>query len=126
MYTKEYDGILKTQSEIESKGFIVENNIIDSVDVNTIAHFGNINCLAIWCKNVAILSSHNNSGNLGYLIKALIEILDLEREDGIRLRDIKDIPVRIVLDKKFGRCIGFGCFMKDRFVLTEDFVKIGL
>lgn len=68
------------------------------------------------------MSSYNNTGNLGYILKAFIEMFELSREDGVYLTDIKNIPCRLVLDGD--RCVGFGHFMKDRFVLTEDFAKI--
>jgi hypothetical protein len=126
MYTKEYDSILKTEDEISKLGFFVGNNVLKSVDINTIAHFGNLTCLELWCEDVSIMSGYNNTQNLGYLIKALIEILDICEEDGLRLSKIKNIPIRIVTDSKGwgGKCIGFGHFMQDRFVITEDFVKI--
>ena len=126
MYTKEYDSILKTEKQISEMGYSVGNNILESVDVNTIAHFGNLTCLELYCDNCAIMSAYNNTQNLGYLIKALVEILDICEEDGIRLSKIRNIPVRIVTDSKGwgGKVVGFGHFMQDRFVLTEDFVKI--
>lgn len=34
--------------DIEEKGYGVENNIIEKIDVNIIAHFGNIPCLTMW------------------------------------------------------------------------------
>jgi len=128
MYTKEYDSILKTEKQISDGGYFVENNILKSVDVNTIAHFNNLTCLELWCDNCAIMATYNNTQNLGYLIKALIEILDICEEDGISLSKIKNIPIRIVTDSVGwgGKVVGFGHFMQDRFVLTEDFLKIQL
>lgn len=126
MYTKEYDSILKTEDEILGLGYFIGNNILKSVDVNTIAHFGNLTCLELWCDDCSIMSAYNNTQNLGYLIKALVEILDICEEDGLRLSKIKNIPIRIVTDGKGcgGKVVGFGHYMKNRFILTEDFVKI--
>lgn len=48
-------------------------------------------------------------------------------EDGVRLTSLKSIPCRLVFNGESGwgsRCIGFGHFMKDKFVLTADFAKI--
>ena len=55
-------------------------------------------------------------------LKAFIEMFELSREDGVYLTDIKNIPCRLVFDGD--KCVGFGHFMKDKFVLTEEFAKI--
>jgi hypothetical protein len=124
MYTKKYDLIIKTKSQIEELGYIVENNVLKYVDVNVIGHFGNCACLELRCENIHIVANYNNTSNVGYLLKALVEFLDIEEEDGIRISKIKNIPIRIIMKEQFGQCIGFGHFMKDKFVLTEDFIKI--
>ena len=117
--------IIKTQKQLEEMGYRIENNIIEDVNVNTIAHFGNVTCFEIGCTNVYPMSAYNNISNLGYIIRAFIEMFDLSEEDGLRLTKIKSIPCRIILEGGWGgRCIGFGHFMKDKFVLTEDFAKI--
>ena len=119
--------IIKTQKQLEELGYSIENNIIENVNVNTIAHFGNTTCFEIGCINVCPMSTYNNIGNLGYIIKAFIEMFDLSEEDGLRLTEIKSIPCRLIFEGEGGwgsRCIGFGHFMKDKFVLTEEFAKI--
>lgn len=119
--------IILTKEQIESMGYCIENNIIESVDVNTIAHFGNCTCLEIACSNVWPMSGYNNTRDLGYLIKAFIELFGISNEDGLRLTDIKNIPCRLVFNGRNSlgsRCIGFGHFMKDKFVLTEEFAKV--
>lgn len=118
--------ITKTQRQLEEMGYRIENNIIENVDINTIAHFGNVTCFEIGCTNVYPMSAYNNISNLGYVIRAFIELFDLSEEDGLRLTKIKNLPCRIVLegDDWGSRCVGFGHFMKDEFVLTEEFTKI--
>ena len=119
--------IIKTEKQIKEIGHSIENNIIEKVDINTIAHFGNVTCFEILCSNVCAMSGYNNIKNLGYIIKAFIELFDLSREDGLRLTEIKNIPCRLIFEGSGGwgsRCIGFGHFMKDKFVLTEDFAKV--
>ena len=122
------ESIIKTKEEIEALGHSVENNVIEYIDINTIAHFGNVTCLEIVCSNVCVISKYNNTWNIGYLIRALIELLGLSREDGLRLSEIKNIPCRLVFEgtkPMWGsKCIGIGNFMKNKFILTEDFVKI--
>lgn len=119
--------IILTKEQIESMGYCIENNIIESVDVNIIAHFGNPTCLEIACSNVWLMSAYNNTQNLGYLIRAFIALFDLSKENGLRLTEIKNIPCRLVFNGKNSwgsKCIGFGNFMKNKFVLVEDFVKV--
>lgn len=117
--------IIKTQKQLEEMGYEIENNIIENVDVNTIAHFGNVTCFEIGCTNVYPMSTYNNIGNLGYILRAFIELFDLSEEDGLRLTKIKSLPCRIILEGGWGsKCVGFGHFMKDKFVLTEEFAKI--
>lgn len=122
------NSIIKTKEEVEKLGCCVENNVIDYIDINTIAHFGNVTCLEVVCSNVCPMCTYNNTGNLGYLLRAIIELLDISREDGLRLREIKGIPCRLVFNgtgNTWGsKCIGIGNFMKNKFVLIEDLVKI--
>ena len=121
------EDIIKTRQDIRDMGHTIENNIIEQVDVNTIAHFGNVTCFEIMCSNVCAMSTYNNTRNLGYIIKAFIELFDLSEGDGICLSEIKNIPCRLIFEGSGGwgsKCIGFGHFMKDKFVLVDDFAKI--
>lgn len=114
--------ILKTAKEIEQMGYKIENNIIEEININIIGHFCNAVCLEIFCSNVVPLGGYNNTQNNGYVIRAIIELFCVEKEDGLRITDVKNIPCRLVF--KGCKCVGFGHFMKDRFVITEDFAKV--
>lgn len=116
-----FEEIIKTRREVEDLGYEIENDVIRSVDVRAIAHFGDVVCLVVWCDNVTPISSYNNTKNLGYVIQAFIKLFDLSKEDGVDLSEIKDVPCRLVFYK--GRCVGLGHFMKDRFVFTEDLAR---
>lgn len=119
--------IIKTASEIEAMGHSIENNIINHVNVNIIGHFGNCPCFEIVCSNVCPMSDYGGRQNLGFLVAAFVELFEKEDEDGVRLTSLKSIPCRLVFNGEGGwgsRCIGFGHFMKDKFVLTADFAKI--
>ena len=75
------------------------------------------------------MSGYHNTPNLGYILKAFIELFDLSEEDGLRIDEIKNIPCRLIFESKNGRiwgsrCIGFGHLMKDKFVFTDDFAKV--
>lgn len=121
------EDIIKTKEQIKEMGHSIENNMIEYVDVNTIAHFGNVTCFEIVCSNICAMSSYNNLRSLGFIIKAFIELLDLSEEDGLRLSKIKNIPCRLIFEGQGGwgsKCIGFGHFMKDKFVFVDDFAKI--
>ncbi len=71
-----------------------------------------------------IVSRYNNNMNLAYVIRGLVEMFDVTEEDGYHFfNKFRDIPCRIVI--KDSQIIGFGHFIKDRFVLIEDFVNLG-
>lgn len=121
------EDIVKTEQEIKDMRHSIKNNIIKSVGVNVVAHFGNVTCFEIACKHVYVMSSYNNLRNLGYIIKAFVELFDISEEGGIGLSNIKNVPCRLIFEGSGGlgsKCIGFGHFMEDKFVLTEDFVKV--
>ena len=80
--------IVKGQKQIEAMGHSIENNVIESVDINTIAHFGNCTCFEIICKNVCAMGAFNNTRNLGFLLKSFVELMGIDQEDGLRLSKI--------------------------------------
>ena len=119
--------IIKTKAELEALGYGIENEIILGADIDVVGHFGNKCALDIWCKRIRMFGGYNNQSNLGFLLKAFVELFELTEEDGFLFSKIKDIPCRIVYTDGGGwgsECIGFGHFMEDRFVLREDFAKI--
>lgn len=122
------ESIIKTEDRIKKLGYGISNNIIICVDINAVGHFGNNVCFEIMCSNVYPMAMYNNTSNIGYLIRSFIELFDLTEEDGMRLSKIKNIPCRLVFDDPNctwgSKCIGFGHFMDDKFVLTDDFAKI--
>lgn len=130
-----YETALYTKAEIEEMGHGIENNIITSIDVNIIANFGsvclNCVCLEIACENVWPVSDYVNTKNIGTMLQAFVKLFDLEEEDGVRISKIKNVPCRLIFENGYNKsscwglkCIGFGNFMKDKFILTKDFVKI--
>lgn len=121
--------IIKTKKDIDAIGYSIENNVITNVNINTIAHFGNTTCFEIGCTDVYPMSCYNNTQNLGYILRAFIELFELSNEDGIRITEIKYVPCRLIFASKDGctwgsKCIGIGHFMKDQFVFIEEFAKI--
>lgn len=121
--------IVKKKSDIDEIGYDIANNIVTNIDVNTIAHFGNTTCFEIACTDVYPMSCYNNTKNLGYILKAFIEFFEIDEEDGLRIRDVKNIPCRLIFESKNGciwgsKCIGIGHFMKDKFVFIDDLAKV--
>lgn len=121
------EDIIKKDKDIIADGNSIENNIIETVNINIIGHFGNCPTFEVFCSNVSAFSGYNNTANLGFLIKAFCSLFDLCEEDGLRLNKVKNIPCRLIFEGDGGwggRCIGFGHFMKNKFVYSKDFAKI--
>lgn len=116
--------ILITKAEVENDGHQIDNEMIRGAQISVVGHFGNAVSLNIFTGSCCLLHDCNNTGNLGILIKAFVELFELTEEDGFIFTKLKDLPCRIVSDGPFSKVIGFGHFMKDRFVYTEDFLKI--
>lgn len=116
--------IVKKKVQIESDGHEIDNNMIRGADIGVVGHFGNAVTLNVYTDNCCLLSDHNNTNNIGFMIKAFTELFDLTMEDGYSFNKIKDIPCRIISDGWGTKVLGFGHFMKDKFVYTSDFVNI--
>ena len=128
---KTYKDMLFTEQMIKDSGYIIENNIIEKVDVNIIAHFNNEVCFEIYCKNIVPYSNRANTKGLGTIIKTIVKLFGIENEDGIRMSQIKNIPCRLIFEdnntNNFGcKAIGIGHFMNDRFILFDDLATIGI
>ena len=121
------EDVVKTEKQIIADGNSISNNIIVGNNIICTGHFGNAVSLDIWTNNCSLFSHYNNTPNIGWQIKALVELFDLTEEDGFALTDFKNIPCRIITEGSGGwgsKVIGFGHFMKDKFVYKEDFAKI--
>lgn len=113
--------------DVLAKGCSIENNLV-SLDVQVIGHFGNSVSLVIAAKNVIPYSAYNNTENIGVIIKYLVELLGIEKEDGLLISDVKDIPARLIFDSKElcwgANCVGIGNFMEDKFVMFDVLAKM--
>ena len=119
--------IIKTEDQIKLNGYAIKNNLIEDIDINIIAHFGNCVSFEISCTNISPLCGYNNTKNLGFLLKAFYEFFEISEEDGLQISQVKNIPCRLIFtgEGTWGdKCIGFGHFMKDKFVFTQDFIQI--
>lgn len=113
--------------DVLAKGCSVENNLV-SLDIQVIGHFDNTVSLVIAAKNVIPYSAYNNTKNIGFIVKYLVELLGIEKEDGLLISDVKDIPARLIFDSKEpgwgAKCVGIGNFMEDKFVMFDILAKM--
>lgn len=130
IWKERYSDVLKTENDIAEMfpdGYSIENNVIKKVDVLVTGHFGNAVSVNMVCENICPFPLYNSTQNIGYILRALIELFDKENDDSVSISQLNNIPIRLVFDNKniyIGKCIGIGHFMKDRFVLTEDLMKL--
>lgn len=121
------ENVLYTEQDILNDGNSIKNNIIAYVGINIIGHFGNCPTFEIICADTVPFSGFNNTKNIGYLIKAFCKLFEISDEDGLRLDEIEKVPCRLIFEGEGGwggRCVGFGHFMKDKFVYSKNFAKI--
>lgn len=113
--------------DVLAKGYSVENNLV-SLDVQVIGHFDNSVSLVIAANNVIPYSSYNNTENIGFIIKYLVELLGIQKEDGLLISKVKDVPARLIFDSKEpgwgAKCVGIGNFMEDKFVMFDVLAKM--
>ena len=120
---KSYKDIVKTQSDL--KDHHIENNMLEAIEINVIGYVGNLTTLEMFFTNCCLFSQYNLGNLIGTVLKVIFEVLELTEDNGLRLSKVKNVPVRIVSENSWGsKVIGFGHFMKDRFVLVEDVIAI--
>ena len=116
--------IIKTQDDVLADGHNIDNELIRGADISIIGHFKNAVSLNVWTGCCCLIHDYDNTQNLGLILRALIEILDLEEEDGYLFSKMKNIPVRIISDGWGTKVLGFGHFMKNKFIYTDDLLKL--
>ena len=112
--------IIRTRDQVEAEGYQIENEMIHGADISVIGHFGNAVSLNVWTGCCCLIHGCNLTQNLGIVIKALVELFDLTDEDGYNFSKFKEIPCRIISGGLGTKVVGFGHFMKDRFVYIDD------
>ena len=116
--------IIHTEKEVLAHGYEITNEMIHGADLSVIGHFGNAVSINVWTGCCCLLSDHNNTDSIGHIIKALVELFDLTEEDGYAFKNFKEIPCRIISNGFGSKVVGFGHFMKNKFVYTDEFMKI--
>lgn len=111
-----------SKASLERAGYIVKPSTLHRIDISVIAHFGNIPVLElIEAGGRVIFGGYNCQKSLGSLLGAVVELLDLEKEDGVWLSEIEDVPMGIVAGPD-GRIVGFGNMFLNEFVLNEQLI----
>lgn len=129
IFKERYETILKTRNEIEKQleNCCLENNIIKEIDVVVTGHFGNCVSVTMLCENICPLPLYNSTANIGFILRALIEIFDKENDNSVNIKKLEGTPIRLVFDGKNpwgSKVVAIGHYMKDRFVMIDELMKI--
>ena len=129
IFTERYKKIIKTETDLKKElgKCCVENNIIKNIDIVVTGHFGNSVSVQMLCDNICPLGLYNSTGNIGFILRALIEIFDKEDDNSVSIKALQGTPIRLVFngDNSWGeKAVAIGHFMKDRFVMIDDLMKI--
>jgi len=100
-------------------GYTIENEVIIDATIKFIGHFGDVPMLTLICDSHYVISNRNNTKNIGFMLRFIMQFLDLSEEDGYSLSALTNTPIRVIVND--GKVCGFGHFIKDRFVMIEDF-----
>jgi hypothetical protein len=129
IFKERYSEIIKNEREIrEALGeCCIENNVIKKIDVVVTGHFGNAVSVQMLCDNICPLPLYNSTSNIGFILRALIEIFDKEDDNSVNIKALEGTPIRLLFDDTTSwgsKAVAIGHFMKDRFVMLEDLMKI--
>lgn len=117
--------IMVTEEKIKSDGHRLQNDMIRGAGITMSGHYYGVVSLKVWTTCCCLIHDYNNTRSLGYIIHAIAELLDLKKEDSaFDFFKIKDVPIRIIHDGAFSKVLGFGHFMENKFVYTEDLMKL--
>lgn len=101
-------------------GCEVQNEMIENIDLNFIAHYGVVS-LCVNMSNRILFSEYNLTLHCGCIMKFLTELLEIQKEDGLLLSEIEDVPCRIIVKDR--EVIAIGHWMKDKFVNIEELIR---
>lgn len=129
IFKERYKQIIKTEADLKKElgECCIENNVIKKIDVVVTGHFGNAVSAEMICENICPLGLYNSTGNIGYILRALIDIFDKENDNSVSIKALEGTPIRLVFNSanSWGsKAVAIGHFMKDRFVMIDDLMKI--
>ena len=123
---KAYKDIIKTQKELINDGYTIENAMLESIDIDVIKRFGGVTTLNMITNCCVIFGGYNMDVILSEVIKCIVDILNLNKNESISITDIKNVPIRIVSHGLGSKVEGFGDFLSDKFVVVEDVISLAL
>lgn len=106
-----------------SKGCVIEDNFIKSLDVVITAHFGNCVSVDLVCDCVCPIPLWNSTSNIGYILRTMTELFGKSKEDGVRLQEFVNTPIRIAYNKN--KAVAIGNATEDKFIFVEDLMRVG-
>lgn len=121
----------RTQKEIQDAGYVVQNGTLKNLDIELNLHFGNCVSLTgiVETENGGVAAPfglRNTTKDIGFILQAIFDLLDLSREEGRNLSSIKNVPCRLIAsdNKAYSTCLGIGNKTKDKFIYIEDLMKM--
>lgn len=100
----------------------VENDILGRIDLSITGHFNNcISLNLITDEGRELVPMYNSTKRIGFILKALVEMLDICQDDPMTISSIKNIPIRVVY--KDDIIIAIGHHKKDRFELISELME---
>ena len=124
IFNERYKTIIKTAEELKSA---LGEICIENISIVVTGHFGNTVSVNMLCENICPLGLYNSTSNIGFIIRALIEIFDKEDDNSVNMNVLKNTPIRLVFEggNAWGsKAVAIGHYMKDRFVLIDELMKI--
>ena len=111
------------QDEFSGQELEISNNMITTISVEMLGHFGNLPSLKLIGYDRVIMRNYNNLDNLGYILRELMNFFTFDTESGLDIAKIKDVPCRIITDKK-NNIVAIGHFICDRFIKMDELIAI--
>lgn len=130
VFENRYKNILKTKADLRqtyNNNICIKRDVVQKVNIKVVAHFGNCVWADLVFSNVCLLRGYNNTANIGYILRFLVDMFDCNNEDGADISSLEGVKVRLVFDDANpynGRCVAIGHETKDIFVLLDDLVNL--
>ena len=102
----------------------IENDVLGKIDLSITGHFNNcVSLNLITDKGRELIPMYNSTKRIGFILKALVEMLDICQDDPMTISSIKNIPIRLVY--KDDIIVAIGHHKKDRFELISELMEAG-
>lgn len=120
-----WESKVKTLQELKELGLEVINDVITRTTLAVTAHFGNAVSFVINAsEDKQVISLYNSTSNIGHMLRAWVEFFENSQESGVVITQLQNFPVRLIYNPENMEYVGFGHFMKDRFMLYSDFILL--